>query len=120
LQGYSHCIIYDVHGSYVWFATCRDALLVKELGLKLKYVVNTHLHADHITGSGELKKQFSGCNSVLSANNAEAAADMHISEYGLFIFQILVVRLPVGCVEKLHLGDRYVFAVNTPGHTSVS
>jgi sulfur dioxygenase len=66
----------------VWFATCRDALLVKELGLKLKYVVNTHLHADHITGSGELKEQFSGCKSVLSTNNSEAAADMHISEYG--------------------------------------
>ncbi len=29
---------------------CRDAKLVKELGFQLKYVINTHCHADHITG----------------------------------------------------------------------
>ena len=28
----------------------RDVKMVKELGLKLKYVMNTHVHADHITG----------------------------------------------------------------------
>ncbi len=33
----------------------RDASLVKELGLKLLYVMNTHVHADHITGTGLLK-----------------------------------------------------------------
>jgi hypothetical protein len=30
----------------------RDAQAIRELGLKLKYSVNTHMHADHITGSG--------------------------------------------------------------------
>ena len=28
----------------------RDVKIVTELGLKLKYVMNTHVHADHITG----------------------------------------------------------------------
>ena len=28
----------------------RDFALVREMGLKLKYVANTHVHADHITG----------------------------------------------------------------------
>lgn len=33
----------------------RDFALVKELGLKLIYAINTHVHADHITGSGLIK-----------------------------------------------------------------
>ena len=28
----------------------RDIELIRELGLNLKYAVNTHCHADHITG----------------------------------------------------------------------
>ncbi|EOX93137.1 Glyoxalase II 3 isoform 6, partial [Theobroma cacao] len=33
----------------------RDLHLVKELGLKLIYAMNTHVHADHVTGTGLLK-----------------------------------------------------------------
>ena len=33
----------------------RDAALVKDLGLTLVYGINTHCHADHITGTGKLK-----------------------------------------------------------------
>ena len=33
----------------------RDATLVKDLGLTLLYGINTHCHADHITGTGKLK-----------------------------------------------------------------
>ena len=33
----------------------RDAALVEQLGLKLLYVMNTHVHADHVTGTGLLK-----------------------------------------------------------------
>lgn len=33
----------------------RDISLVKELGLKLMYAINTHVHADHVTGTGLLK-----------------------------------------------------------------
>merc|ERR1712013_844048 len=47
----------------------RDASLVKKLGLKLKYVMNTHVHADHITGTGRLKKLSPGALSVISANS---------------------------------------------------
>lgn len=33
----------------------RDLSLIKELGLKLIYALNTHVHADHVTGSGLIK-----------------------------------------------------------------
>lgn len=33
----------------------RDVALVEQLGLKLLYVMNTHVHADHVTGTGLLK-----------------------------------------------------------------
>ena len=32
----------------------RDVKIVTELGLKLKYVMNTHVHADHITGGSSI------------------------------------------------------------------
>lgn len=33
----------------------RDLSLVKDLGLKLIYAMNTHVHADHVTGTGLIK-----------------------------------------------------------------
>ncbi len=33
----------------------RDLKLIDELGLKLKYILDTHVHADHITGAGSLR-----------------------------------------------------------------
>lgn len=37
----------------------RDLKLINELGLKLIYAMNTHVHADHVTGTGLLKVCFS-------------------------------------------------------------
>ena len=34
----------------------RDLNLTRDLGLNLKYAINTHMHADHITGTGQLKE----------------------------------------------------------------
>ncbi|KAM5236876.1 persulfide dioxygenase ETHE1, mitochondrial [Ctenodactylus gundi] len=57
----------------------RDAKLVKELGLRLLYAVNTHCHADHITGSGALRSLLPGCQSVISRLSG-AQADQHIED----------------------------------------
>jgi glyoxylase-like metal-dependent hydrolase (beta-lactamase superfamily II) len=38
----------------------RDLKLVQELGVNLKYVVNTHCHADHVTGTGLIKSKLPG------------------------------------------------------------
>lgn len=78
----------------------RDTKLLSELGLKLVYAVNTHVHADHITGSGKLKERIEGCQSVISAAS-QAKADKHLAPGEVF---------GVGSIK--------LEARATPGHTS--
>ncbi|XP_041510872.1 persulfide dioxygenase ETHE1, mitochondrial [Microtus oregoni] len=77
----------------------RDAQLVKELGLKLLYAVNTHCHADHITGSGALRSLLPGCQSVISRLSG-AQADVHIEEG-----------------DSIHFGSFALETRASPGHT---
>ena len=42
----------------------RDLKLISELGLELLYVLETHIHADHITGSSEIKKRINAKSAV--------------------------------------------------------
>ncbi|XP_030399325.1 persulfide dioxygenase ETHE1, mitochondrial-like isoform X1 [Gopherus evgoodei] len=77
----------------------RDAELVKELGLSLLYAANTHCHADHVTGTGLLKKMLPGCRSVISQDSG-ALADILIREG-----------------HALEFGAFALEARSTPGHT---
>ncbi|XP_075764581.1 DNA repair protein XRCC1 isoform X3 [Pelodiscus sinensis] len=77
----------------------RDAGLVQELGLNLLFAANTHCHADHITGTGLLKKMLPGCRSVI-AKDSGASADIHIQEG-----------------HALEFGAFALEARATPGHT---
>merc|ERR1712141_747679 len=55
----------------------RDAEIIKDLGLNLLYALNTHLHADHITGTGLLKKLIPTCRSMISkASGAKAELEV--------------------------------------------
>ncbi|WCJ25060.1 hypothetical protein M5689_006971 [Euphorbia peplus] len=77
----------------------RDLTLVKELGLKLIYAINTHVHADHVTGTGLIKTKSPGVKSIISrASNSKA--DLFI-EAG----------------DKIHFGDLFLEVRATPGHT---
>ncbi|XP_073283954.1 persulfide dioxygenase ETHE1 homolog, mitochondrial-like [Primulina huaijiensis] len=77
----------------------RDLSVVKELGLKLIYAINTHVHADHVTGTGLLKSKVPGLKSIISkASNAKA---------DLFVEPGDIIRF----------GDLFLEVRDTPGHT---
>jgi sulfur dioxygenase len=77
----------------------RDRKLLQELGLTLRYCLETHIHADHITGTEKLREA-TGCLGVVPANAQASCADIYI-ENG----------------EILELGKVTIKAIATPGHT---
>jgi sulfur dioxygenase len=78
----------------------RDLKEVGDLGLNLVYGVNTHAHADHITGTGLLKTKVQGFQSVISEASG-AKADVKI-----------------GPGDKIVFGSRSISVRATPGHTA--
>uniref|UniRef100_A0A0D9V3W7 Metallo-beta-lactamase domain-containing protein n=1 Tax=Leersia perrieri TaxID=77586 RepID=A0A0D9V3W7_9ORYZ len=78
----------------------RDINLIKELGLKLVYAMNTHVHADHVTGTGLIKTKVPGVKSVIS-KASKAKAD-HFIEHG----------------DKIYFGNLFLEVRATPGHTA--
>ena len=48
----------------------RDAALVKELGLRLGATLETHLHADHVTGAWLLKEKLGSRIGVPAASKS--------------------------------------------------
>mgnify|MGYP003574653052 CR=1 FL=1 len=79
----------------------RDLALIDELGFALAYVLETHVHADHITAAGELRER-TGAKTVAGALGAECA-DLHL-EHG----------------DTIDLGTVRIEALSTPGHTDDS
>ncbi|SMN10631.1 beta-lactamase domain protein [uncultured Candidatus Thioglobus sp.] len=79
----------------------RDIGLIEELGLDLKYIIETHIHADHITSSCPLKQKFPQAKIVLGTENSVACADILIKDG-----------------EILKFGNYQLRAIATPGHTN--
>jgi glyoxylase-like metal-dependent hydrolase (beta-lactamase superfamily II) len=77
----------------------RDIRLIRELGLTLKYTMETHVHADHITGSGQLRDALNSI--VLVHENSKAKCADVLIKGGDFV--------PLGS-SKIHV-------LFTPGHT---
>jgi glyoxylase-like metal-dependent hydrolase (beta-lactamase superfamily II)/rhodanese-related sulfurtransferase len=79
----------------------RDLALIAELGLTLRYALDTHVHADHVTGAGLLRTR-TGCKTVASNLGPESA------------------DLRLGHGARLRLGALEVHVIATPGHTDDS
>lgn len=77
----------------------RDAEIVRELGLALKFAVNTHVHADHVTGTAKLR-DLTGSRSVISSYSG-AKADVQVA-----------------AGDKIEFGSRHLTVRHTPGHTA--
>ncbi|MGB5081933.1 MAG: MBL fold metallo-hydrolase [Burkholderiales bacterium] len=78
----------------------RDGALIGELGLRLLYTLETHVHADHVTGAWLLGQRL-GSRVALSAAGGAQGAD---------------VALAHG--SRVAFGSRYLEARETPGHTN--
>jgi glyoxylase-like metal-dependent hydrolase (beta-lactamase superfamily II) len=76
----------------------RDSKLVAELDVRLAFVLETHVHADHVTSGGTLADQ---TGAVTVASPLGAACAVH--------------RLHDG--ETIRLGSTDIRAIETPGHT---
>lgn len=77
----------------------RDLKLIEELGVRLKYILETHVHADHVTGAGEIREK-TGARSAVSEGARVDCADIALHDG-----------------QELFLGDRKITALATPGHT---
>ena len=76
--------------------------LLRELKLSLVMAVDTHLHADHVTGLGTLQAR----TQCLTVMGEQTAAE--------------IVLLRVGDGDRVHVGDLELRAIHTPGHTDDS
>ena len=77
----------------------RDLALIRELGLKLTLTLETHVHADHVTGAWLLKDRL-GSRIALSKTSGAEGADLYLDDR-----------------ERVGFGRRYLQVRLTPGHT---
>jgi len=77
----------------------RDLKLIKDLRIKLKYIFDTHVHADHITSAG-MFRDATGAKTVVSESALVECANINAKDGDTFQF-----------------GRYEIKALATPGHT---
>ena len=78
----------------------RDAALIEELGLELTQTLETHVHADHVTGAWLLKRLL-GTRIAASKDSGAEGADNYLADG-----------------QRIWFGSRLLHARSTPGHTN--
>ncbi len=77
-------------------------LALKELDLRLVKVIDTHIHADHVTGASKLK-DITSCSTIMGEHTPAEAVEIKIKDD-----------------EYISLDNLKIRAMYTPGHTSDS
>lgn len=77
----------------------RDLKFIEETGAKLKYALETHVHADHITGADKVRAK-TGAKIGIAAIAGAEGADLKLEEG-----------------QKIRLGSFEISVIATPGHT---
>jgi glyoxylase-like metal-dependent hydrolase (beta-lactamase superfamily II) len=76
--------------------------LLKDLDLKLVKVIDTHIHADHVTGASKLK-QSTNCTTIMGEHTPADAVEIKVKDN-----------------ELINIDDLKIKSIYTPGHTSES
>ncbi len=82
--------------------TDRYLNLLSKLELKLVKVIDTHIHADHITGLNELSKR-TNCTKIMGDNSKSEVVDLRVKEN-----------------ENIKIDNIDLKVMYTPGHTDCS
>ena len=77
----------------------RDVRLLRERGLTLRYTLETHVHADHITGALAIK-QATGAQTVVAQDCNAEGYDRYLVDGNVILF-----------------GQEEIVVIATPGHT---
>ena len=75
---------------------------LKNLKLKLVKVIDTHIHADHVSGLNELKKK-TNCTRIMGENSPSEVIDIKVKDS-----------------EKIKIENIELTSIHTPGHTKCS
>ncbi|MDA7588380.1 MBL fold metallo-hydrolase, partial [Candidatus Pelagibacter sp.] len=76
--------------------------LLRDLDLKLVKVIDTHIHADHVTGASKLK-QATNCTTLMGEHTPADAVEIKVKDN-----------------ELIHIDSLKIKSLYTPGHTSDS
>ena len=76
--------------------------ILKNLDLKLVKVIDTHIHADHISGLNELSKR-TKCSKIMGEQSASEVIDIRVKDN-----------------EKIKIENIELISMYTPGHTDCS
>ena len=79
--------------------SARDFEVLAALGLRLVWILDTHVHADHVTGAGVLKER-TGARTGVSRHCGASGFDRLLDDGDIVVF-----------------GNELLRAISTPGHT---